>query len=97
MAGTETDVEVLLQYRTIRTLRGQLKTTQNNLDQLRAEASVTKANWILHIDELREKLRKLREEKIKWGTEGERLRAQVAEFEGLVAKQREEMEAEGAA
>ncbi|GAA5916468.1 hypothetical protein JCM6882_006467 [Rhodosporidiobolus microsporus] len=67
-------------FRTIRTLRAQLRATQSALDQLRSEQSATKANWIAHIADLREKLAGLREQRVAWEGEGRRLRAEVEDW-----------------
>ncbi|KAK4698655.1 hypothetical protein P7C70_g7620, partial [Phenoliferia sp. Uapishka_3] len=93
-SGAEAERQSL--YRTIRTLRAQLKQTKTSLDKLRAESGVTKANWIVHIDDLKDKLRTFREQRIKWDAEGGALRAEVEELKKLVGKQAKELEAEGA-
>mgnify|MGYP001565184483 FL=1 len=57
---------------------------------------MTKTNWIAHIDDLKEKLKTLREERRQWEQEGARLRAEVEELEGLNEKQAKDLEELGA-
>lgn len=85
-----------MQYRTIRTLRAQLKLTQSSLEQLRAESSVTKGNWIAHIDDLKDKLKNLRETRIRLESEATLLKAEVVELKELGRKRSDEMEGLGA-
>ncbi|KAL8280531.1 hypothetical protein RQP46_007179 [Phenoliferia psychrophenolica] len=93
-SGAEAERQSL--YRTIRTLRGQLKQTKSSLEKLRAESGVTKANWIAHIADLQERLKTLRAQRLEWDAEGGRLRAEVEELKQRVQKQAGELEAEGA-
>ncbi|KAM0749073.1 hypothetical protein T439DRAFT_327571 [Meredithblackwellia eburnea MCA 4105] len=94
-SGAEAERQSL--YRTIRVLRAQLQQTKASLDKLRGEAGVTKTNWVSHIDDLRGKLGKLREDRQKWDAEGSRLRAQVEELQELGAKREKDLEESGAA
>ena len=84
------------QYRTIRTLRAQLKQTKSSLDQLRSESGVTKANWIAHIDDLKDKLKTMREARLKWEQEGRVLRAELEESKEKEEKAKKELEIQGA-
>ncbi|GAA5937810.1 hypothetical protein JCM1841_004065 [Sporobolomyces salmonicolor] len=84
-------------FRTIRTLRAQLKATQSALDHLRAEQSATKANWIAHIADLREKLAALREQRMKWEHDERVLKAEVEDWKDRCGKRGKEAEEEGAA
>lgn len=84
-----------LQFRTIRTLRAQLRSTQSSLDQLRSEQSSTKANWTAHIADLREKLGGLREQRVKWEHEQRVLRAEVEDWRERFEKKEKEGEVEG--
>lgn len=85
------------QYRTIRTLRAQLKQTKTTLDKLRVESSVTKANWIAHIDDLKDKLKSLREHRVSKEDESASLLSELSEAKGIVSKQAKELEEQGAA
>ncbi|GAA5831566.1 hypothetical protein JCM11251_000750 [Rhodosporidiobolus azoricus] len=82
-------------FRTIRTLRAQLRATQSALDQLRSEQSATKANWIAHIADLREKLAGLREQRVGWEGEGRRLRAEVEDWKERCEKMGKDVEKNG--
>ncbi|GAA5908506.1 hypothetical protein JCM5296_004779 [Sporobolomyces johnsonii] len=84
-------------FRTIRTLRAQLKATQSALDHLRAEQSATKANWIAHIADLRDKLAALREQRMKWEHDERVLKAEVEDWKDRCGKRGKEAEEEGAA
>jgi hypothetical protein len=84
------------QYRTIRTLRAQLKQTKSSLDQLRAESGVTKANWIAHIDDLKDKLKSMREARLKWEQEGKALKAALEDSKEKEEKVKKELEMQGA-
>lgn len=88
---------ISLQYRTIRTLRAQLKQTKSSLDQLRSESGVTKANWIAHIDDLKDKLKSMREARLKWEQEGRGLKAELDESREKEEKAKKELETQGAA
>ncbi|GAA6009461.1 hypothetical protein JCM10207_003790 [Rhodosporidiobolus poonsookiae] len=83
-------------FRTIRTLRAQLRTTQSALDQLRSEQAATKSNWTAHIADLRDKLASLREQRMRWEHEEKALRAEVEDLKDLCAKKGRELEKEGA-
>ncbi|GAA6030584.1 hypothetical protein JCM8097_006220 [Rhodosporidiobolus ruineniae] len=82
-------------FRTIRTLRAQLRATQSSLDQLRSEQSATKANWTAHIADLREKLGGLREQRVRWEQEQKTLRAEVEDWKDRCKKKGRELEEGG--
>ncbi|GAA5852088.1 hypothetical protein JCM8547_000154 [Rhodosporidiobolus lusitaniae] len=82
-------------FRTIRTLRSQLLSTQSTLDRLRSEQAATKSNWTAHIADLREKLGGLREQRVRWEREERRLREEVRDWRERWEKGREEGEREG--
>ncbi|GAA6064628.1 hypothetical protein JCM10212_000597 [Sporobolomyces blumeae] len=84
-------------FRTIRTLRAQLKATQSALDQLRSEQSATKSNWIAHISDLRDKLASLRESRTRWEHDERVLKAEVEDWKDRYEKKVRELESEGAA
>ncbi|BGP52330.1 hypothetical protein JCM10450v2_008301 [Rhodotorula kratochvilovae] len=84
-------------FRTIRTLRAQLKATQSALDQLRAEQAATKANWTAHINDLREKLAALREQRMRWEHDEKVLKAELVDWQDRCEKKGKELEVEGAA
>ncbi|GAA6054012.1 hypothetical protein JCM3770_002417 [Rhodotorula araucariae] len=84
-------------FRTIRTLRGQLKATQSALDQLRAEQAATKANWTAHINDLRDKLATLREQRMRWEHDEKVLKAELVDWKERCEKKGKELEEEGAA
>ncbi|BGP12042.1 hypothetical protein JCM10049v2_007962 [Rhodotorula toruloides] len=94
-SGAEAERQGL--FRTVRTLRAQLRATQNALDQLRSEQSATKANWTAHINDLRDKLAGLREAKMKWEHDEKVLRAEVEDWKDRCEKKSRELETEGAA
>lgn len=85
-----------LQFRTIRTLRAQLRATQNALDQVRSEQAATKANWTSHIADLRDKLAGLREQRMRWEHEERVLRAELIDWKDRCEKKSRELEQEGA-
>lgn len=85
-----------LQFRTIRTTRTQLQQTQSSLERLRAESGVTKGNWIAHIEELKEKLKSMREGRTKMDQEMLGLRAECGELKDLLGKRSKELEEQGA-
>lgn len=58
---------------------------------------MTKANWIAHIDDLKEKLKTLREARLKWEQEVKTLRAQVEDLQQKESKTSKELETQGAA
>ncbi|GAA5996501.1 hypothetical protein JCM11641_001031, partial [Rhodosporidiobolus odoratus] len=82
-------------FRTIRTLRAQLRATQSLLDQSRSEQSATKANWIAHISDLREKLATLREQRVGWEVREKRMKAEVEDLEERLEKRGREVEVGG--
>lgn len=63
---------------------------------MRAESSVTKGNWIAHIDDLKDKLKNLRETRIRLESEATLLKAEVVELKELGRKRSDEMEGLGA-
>ncbi|TKA52819.1 hypothetical protein B0A53_04515 [Rhodotorula sp. CCFEE 5036] len=83
-------------FRTIRTLRAQLRATQNALDQVRSEQAATKANWTSHIADLRDKLAGLREQRMRWEHEERVLRAELDDWKDRCEKKSRELEQEGA-
>ncbi|GAA5872417.1 hypothetical protein JCM3774_004515 [Rhodotorula dairenensis] len=83
-------------FRTIRTLRAQLRATQNALDQVRSEQAATKANWTSHIADLREKLSGLREQRMRWEHEERVLKAELEDWKDRCEKKSRELEQEGA-
>ncbi|KPV72843.1 uncharacterized protein RHOBADRAFT_55517 [Rhodotorula graminis WP1] len=84
-------------FRTIRTLRAQLRATQNALDQLRSEQAATKANWTAHIADLRDKLSTLREQRMRWDHDEKMLQAEVADWKDRFDKKGKELVEEGSA
>ncbi|KAM0787086.1 hypothetical protein ACM66B_006344 [Microbotryomycetes sp. NB124-2] len=94
-SGAEAERQVL--YRTIRTLRAQLKQTKSSLDQIRSETGATKANWTAHIDDLKERLKALRDTRLKWEQEKKELRTLVDEAREREKKASKELEKQGAA
>lgn len=56
-----------------------------------------KANWISHIDDMKDKLKGLRDQKIKWEGDGGVLRMQVQEMKETITKQTKQLEEQGAA
>jgi len=88
---------LVLQFRTIRTLRAQLRATQNALDQLRSEQAATKANWTAHIADLRDKLSTLREQRMRWDHDEKMLQAEVADWKDRYDKKGRELVEEGSA
>ncbi|GAA5988579.1 hypothetical protein JCM10908_003627 [Rhodotorula pacifica] len=83
-------------FRTIRTLRAQLRATQNALDQVRSEQAATKANWTSHIADLRDKLSALREQRTRWEHEERVLKAELDDWKDRCEKKSRELEQEGA-
>lgn len=61
------------------------------------EAGATKLNWIQHLDDLKEKLKSLREGRLVKEEENVRLMGELKEVKALVVKQGKELEEEGAA
>ncbi|KAK4049720.1 hypothetical protein OIV83_003995 [Microbotryomycetes sp. JL201] len=94
-SGAEAERQVL--YRTIRTLRAQLKQTKASLDQIRSETGATKANWTAHIDDLKERLKNLRDTRIKWEQERKELNTLVDEAREREKKACKDLEEQGAA
>ncbi|BGP20943.1 hypothetical protein JCM10213_008031 [Rhodosporidiobolus nylandii] len=82
-------------FRTIRTLRASLRATQSALDQSRAEQAATKANWMAHIGDLREKLQALREQRVGWEQRERRVRAELEEVREREAERAREVEVGG--
>ncbi|SCZ96390.1 BZ3500_MvSof-1268-A1-R1_Chr8-2g10163 [Microbotryum saponariae] len=93
-SGAEAERQAL--NRTIRTLKAQLKQIKSSLDQLRNESSTIKVNWVSHIDDLREKLKTVRESKGKADQEGKTLRAQLEVVKEREAKLQKELDTTGA-
>ncbi|SCV67181.1 BQ2448_5827 [Microbotryum intermedium] len=93
-SGAEAERQAL--NRTIRTLKAQLKQTKSSLDQLRNESSTIKVNWVSHIDDLREKLKTVRENKNKADQEGKTLKAQLEVVKEREAKLQKELDTTGA-
>ncbi|KAK4056098.1 hypothetical protein OIO90_002829 [Microbotryomycetes sp. JL221] len=94
-SGAEAERQVL--YRTIRTLRAQLKQTKSSLDQLRSETGSTKSNWTSHIEDLKERLKTLRDSRLKWEQERKELKDQVEQANEREKKAIKELEVQGAA
>ena len=57
---------------------------------------MTKANWISHIDDLKDKLKSLRDHRLAKEDETAILQSELHEAKGLVAKQAKELEIQGA-
>lgn len=58
---------------------------------------MTKANWIAHIDDLKDKLKTLREARIKWDHESKALQAEIEDSKERERKAVKELEEQGAA
>lgn len=93
-SGAEAERQGL--YRIIKILKAQLAHAQTDLNKQRTESGKTKENWTSHIDDLKEKLKNLRAERIKWDHEKRALEARVAELGELEEKANKEVEAQGA-
>lgn len=57
---------------------------------------MTKANWIAHIDDLKDKLKSMREARLKWEQEGKALRAELEDSKEKEEKVKKELELQGA-
>lgn len=93
-SGAEAERQGL--YRIIKILKAQLSHAQTDLNKQRTESGKTKENWTSHIDDLKEKLKALRGERVKWDHEKRALEARVAELGELEEKANKELETQGA-
>lgn len=57
---------------------------------------MTKANWIAHIDDLKDKLKSMREARLKWEQEGKALKAELEDSKEKEEKAKKELELQGA-
>lgn len=83
-------------HRTIRSLRLQLEQSRQALERTRAEATLTKSNWTSHIDDLRERLRAMREKRQSHDVELKALQAKLAEVHDLAAQRARRLDEQGA-
>jgi hypothetical protein len=65
------------------------------LEKLRIESASTKSNWIAHIDDLKEKVKSLREGRTIGEEDSRRKEGELEEMRGVVARMKKEAEEMG--